>query len=167
VVVLTRDLRRGASTIVRRTLTTRADGSFSFRASASASRLLQFGWRSHVNDTRFATSGYLTLYARASAELRVSTARPRVGRRMTISGQMRGVERDGVTVLVQGRPRGARRWATFADTTASKSGRFSVRYRFRASASRGRRFVFRARLRPGATSPYRTGYSNSITVRVR
>jgi hypothetical protein len=166
-IVLTRDLRRGASTIVRKTLTTRSDGSFSYRAAASASRLIQFGWRSHVNDTRFATSGYLTLYARASARLAVSTRRPRVGRRITVSGQMRGVERDGVTVLVQGRASGSRRWETFADTTAASSGRFSVRYRFRASASRGKRFAFRARIRPGTTSPYRTGYSNRITVRVR
>jgi hypothetical protein len=152
---------------VRKTLTTRADGSFSYRAAASASRLIQFGWRSHVNDTRFTTSGYLTLYTRASAKLAVSTRRPRVGRLMTISGLMRGVERDGVTVLVQGRASGSRHWETFADTTARRSGRFSVHYRFRASASRGRRFAFRARIRPGTTSPYRTGYSNSITVRVR
>jgi hypothetical protein len=166
-IVLTRDLRRGASAIVRKTLTTRSDGSFSYRASASASRLIQFGWRSHVNDTRFATSGYLTLYARASATLAVSTRRPRVGRRMTISGQMRGVEREGVTVVVQGRASGSRRWETFADTTAASNGRFSVHYRFRASASRGRRFAFRARIRPGTSSPYRTGYSDTITVRVR
>jgi hypothetical protein len=165
--VLTRDLRRGAQGILRRTLTTRADGSFSYRAPASASRLIQFAWRAHVNDTRFTTSAYLTLNVRASARLSVSTRRPRVGARLTISGRMRGVAREGVTILVQGRPLGSRRWATFTDTTASHSGRFSVRYRFRASASRGKRFAFRARIRPGTASPYKTGYSNSITVRVR
>jgi hypothetical protein len=80
---------------------------------------------------------------------------------------MRGVDREGVTVLIQGRERGSRSWSTFADTEASRSGRFAVHYRFRASASHGRQFVFRARLRPGATSPYKTGYSNVVTVRVR
>jgi hypothetical protein len=167
VVILTRDLRKGAQTIARKTVTTRSDGSFSYRAPASASRLLQFAWRSHVNDTRFTASAYLTLNVRASAELHASTKRPRVGRLLTLRGRMRGVDREGVTVLVQGRQRGAKRWETFADTTASRTGAFSVRYRFRASASRGKRFVFRARIRPGATSPYRTGYSNSVTVRVR
>lgn len=167
VIVLTRDLRKGAQTIARKTVTTRADGSFSYRAAASASRLLQFAWRAHVNDTRFTTSSYLTLNVRASAALSVSTRRPRVGRRMTIRGRMRGVDREGVTVLVQGRARGSSRWETFADTTASRSGAFSVGYRFRASASKGRRFAFRARIRPGASSPYKTGYSNGITVRVR
>ena len=166
VLVLTRDLRRGAGLVVRRTLTTRADGSFSYRAWASASRLIQFGWRSHLNDVRFTASGYLTLEARASATLHVSTRHPRIGRRLRISGRMRGVDREGVTILVQGRRRGSRTWQTFADTTASRTGAFSVHYRFRASASRGRRFVFRARIRPGATSPYRTGYSNPVTVRV-
>jgi hypothetical protein len=167
VIVLTRDLRKGAQAIARKTVTTRSDGSFSYRAPASASRLLQFAWRAHVNDTRFTTSAYLTLDVRASAELHVSARHPRVGRRLTISGRMRGVDRDGVTVLVQGRQRGSKRWETFADTTASSKGGFSVRYRFRASASRGKQFVFRARIRPGATSPYKTGYSNSVTVRVR
>jgi hypothetical protein len=167
VIVLTRDLRRGARTIERGAVTTRADGSFSYRAPATASRLIQFAWRSHVNDTRFAASGYLTLNARASAKLSVSTRHPRVGRAMTIRGQMRGVDREGVTILVQGRAEGSRRWATFADATASRGGAFAVRYRFRASGSRGRRFAFRARIRPGATAPYRTGYSNSVTVRVR
>jgi hypothetical protein len=167
VVVLTRDLRRGAIAIQRKTVTTRSDGSFSYRASASASRLLQFAWRAHVNDTRFTTSAYLTLNARASAELHVSTRHPRVGRRMTISGEMRGVDREGVTILVQGRARGSRTWQTFSDTEASRLGRFKVHYRFRASASRGREFVFRARIRPGSTSPYKTGYSNVVTVRVR
>jgi hypothetical protein len=86
---------------------------------------------------------------------------------MAISGRMQGVEREGVTIIVQGRVRGSRSWATFADTTASRTGIFTVHYRFRASGSRGKRFEFRARIRPGATSPYKTGYSKVVTVRVR
>jgi hypothetical protein len=165
--VLTRDLRRGADTIARQSLTTRSDGSFNYRAPASASRLIQFAWRAHVNDTRYATSAYLTLNTRAAATLHASTRRPRVGARMAISGRMQGVEREGVTVIVQGRVRGSHRWETFADTTASRTGIFKVHYRFRSSGSRGKRFEFRARIRPGATSPYKTGYSKVVTVRVR
>jgi hypothetical protein len=165
--VITRDLRRGAGAIVRHSVTTRSDGSFNYRTPASASRLIQFAWRAHVNDTRYTTSAYLTLNVRAAATLHTSTRRPRVGARMAISGRMQGVEREGVTIIVQGRVRGSRNWETFADTTASRSGIFTVHYRFRASGSRGKRFEFRARIRPGATSPYKTGYSKVVTVRVR
>ncbi|HEX6022600.1 MAG TPA: hypothetical protein VFZ00_11440, partial [Solirubrobacter sp.] len=123
VALLTRDLRRNAPVVVRDTLTTDANGQFRTTVRASASRLLQFGWLSHANDVRFAANGYLTLRARASARLSVSTRRPRLGRRFTISGRLRGVSRDDVTVIVQGRARGQRRYSTFADTTTTRSGR--------------------------------------------
>ena len=164
--LLTRDLRRDAALIPRTTLTTADDGSFRTTVAASASRLLQFAWLSHANDVRFGANGYLTLQARASGKLSVSTRRPRVGRTMTISGQLRGVSRGGVPIVVQGRAGGSRRYDTFADTTTSSSGRFKVRYRFRSSASRGRTFVFRARIRPAPRFPYETGYSKTVSVRV-
>jgi hypothetical protein len=56
---------------------------------------------------------------------------------------------------------------TFADTTSSRTGRFKVRYRFRDSASRRHRFVFRARIRPAARFPYDHGLLATVTVRVR
>jgi hypothetical protein len=167
VLLLTRDLRQGTSLLPRATLTTDGDGRFRTTVAASASRLLQFAWLSRVNDIRFAANGYLTLQARASARLSVSTRRPRVGRSFTISGRLRGVSRGGVPVVVQGRARGSSRYDTFADTTTSSSGRFKVRYRFRSSGSRGRSFVFRARIRPAARFPYETGYSQTVTVKVR
>ena len=167
VMLLTRDLRRGAAVIPRATLTTDADGRFTTTVTASASRLLQFAWVSHANDIRFGANGYLTLQARASAKLGVSTRRPRVNHSFTISGQLRGVSRGGVPVVVQGRARGSKRYETFADTTTSSSGRFKVRYRFKASGSRGRSFVFRARIRPASRFPYETGYSQTVTVRVK
>ncbi|HWK25580.1 MAG TPA: hypothetical protein VNS09_03405 [Solirubrobacter sp.] len=166
VTLLTRDLRAGADVVARRTLTTDGDGRFSTVVTASASRLLQFAWLSHANDIRFAANAYLTLKARASASLRVSTRRPRVGRTLTVSGRLRGVSRGGVPVIVQGRAKGARRFETFADTTASANGTFKVRYRFRNAGSRGHRFQFRARIRPAARFPYETGYSQTVTVRV-
>ena len=70
-------------------------------------------------------------------------------------------------VVVQGRAaRLARATTTFADTTTSSNGRFKVRYRFRSAASRGRSFVFRARIRPAPRFPYETGYSKTVTVRI-
>ena len=166
VALLTRDLRRDAGLIPRATLTTAADGSFRTTVTATASRLLQFAWLSRANDVRFGANGYLTLQARAGGRLSVSTRRPRVGRTMTISGRLQGVSRGGVPIIVQGRAGGSRRYDTFADTTTSSSGRFKVRYRFRNPASRGRSFVFRARIRPAPRFPYETGYSKTVTVRV-
>jgi hypothetical protein len=167
VALLTRDQRRDAPLVPRTTLVTGADGTFRTTVSATASRLLHFGWISHANDVRFAANSYLTLRTRAAAQLKVSTRRPRVGRRFTIRGRLLGVSRKAVTVIVQGRARGSRRYSTFADTTTTRSGRFKVRYRFRDSGSRGRRFVFRARIRPTERFPYETGYSRTVTVRVR
>jgi hypothetical protein len=167
VALLTRDVRRDAPLVPRTTVVTGADGTFRTTVTATASRLLHFGWLSHANDVRFSANGYLTLQARADARLRVSTRRPRVGRRFTISGRLKGVSRGDVTVIVQGRAAGSRRYSTFADTTTTRSGRFKVRYRFRDSGSRGRRFVFRARIRPTERFPYETGHSRTVTVRVR
>jgi hypothetical protein len=167
VTLLTRDLRRDARLVERETLVTDAGGEFRTTVAATASRLLQFGWLPYANDIRFGANGYLTLQARADARIAVSTRRPRVGRAFTVSGRLRGVSRGGVPVIVQGRASGARRFTTFADTTSSSSGRFRVHYRFKNSGSRGRRFEFRARIRPAARFPYETGYSRSVTVRPR
>jgi hypothetical protein len=167
VMLLSRDLREGAELVPRATYTTDADGRFTAIVTASASRLLQFAWLSHANDIRFAANGYLTLQTRAASTLSVSTHRPRVGHALTISGRLKGVSRGGVPVIVQGRARGSKHYETFADTTTSASGTFKVRYRFRSSSSRGRSFVFRARIRPAARFPYETGYSSTESVRVK
>ena len=165
--LLTRDLRQEAALIPRTTLTTDADGRFRTTVAASASRLLHFGWVSRANDVRFGANGYLTLQARATGRLSTSTRRPRVGRSFTVSGKLSGVSRGGVPIIVQGRAAGSRRYAAFADTTTSSNGRFKVRYRFRNAGSRGHNFVFRARIRPGPRFPYETGYTRTVTVRVR
>jgi hypothetical protein len=165
--LLSRDLRSNAPIVPRQTTTTGPGGDFSFRVAASASRLLQVGWLSHLNDVRFAADGYLTLRARAASSLRVSTHAPRVGRRMTVRGRIHGVGRDRVTVVLQGRARGARRYQTFAVATASSHGLFKAHYTFRARGSRGHRFQFRAQIRPAASFPYELGYSTTVTVRVR
>ena len=80
---------------------------------------------------------------------------------------MRGtVPSRGVPVIFQGRM-GNGRYTTFADGRANRKGRFSVGYRFRSGASRGRTFTFRVKLRGDARFPYALGYSRRVTVRVR
>jgi hypothetical protein len=165
--LLTRDLRSGADVVPRASFTTDGDGRFSATVTASASRQLHFAWLARAADVRFGANGYLTLQARATGRLSVSTKRPRVGRTITITGKLSGVSRGGVPVLVQGRAAGSRRYDTFADATTSSTGRFRGRYRFRSAASRGRSFVFRARIRTAPRFPYETGYTKTVTVRVR
>ena len=165
--LLTRDLRQGADAIDRRGLRTRSDGSFRLTVRAKASRQIQVAWRARANDTRFAANGYLALKARASGSLRARPSAVRVGRSVTLTGRLKGYRRGGVPVVLQGKLRGARRFTTFADTTSSRRGTFHSRYRFQTAASRGRTFVFRARIRRAPGFPYETGVSRTVRVRVR
>jgi hypothetical protein len=164
--LVTTNRKPGARPVARKAVITEADGTFGLTTRGRASRTLTIGWKSHVNDTFHAASDSLTLRTRAGASLRASTRSPLLGRRVTLRGRLRDPAR-GVTVILQGRRAGARRFTTFADTSTRKGGRFSVGYRFRDSSSRGQRFTFRAKLKPGKRYPFETGYSRRVNVRVR
>jgi hypothetical protein len=163
--LLTRDKRPGASWVDRKGFTTPADGTFTGRVRAGASRSLLFVWRSHVNDSHTSASVELALRTRAAARIRVSTHRPLLGQLLVIRGRLRSPAR-GVTAILQGRAAGVGRYMTFADTTTGRHGRFKVGYRFHNPASRGKTFRFRAKLRAGKRYPFATGYSRRVTVRV-
>jgi hypothetical protein len=109
----------------------------------------------------------VTLLVRASSSL---TARPRsvaVGGRVRLTGTVRGtIPSREVALIFQGRS-GSGGYTTFADGRANRKGHFSIRYRFRSAASRGRTFSFRVKLRGDARFPYASGYSKRVTVRVR
>jgi hypothetical protein len=164
--LVTTNARPGARPVRRKSFRTAADGTFTGTVRARASRRLLLAWRSHLNDAHFAAGDELTLRTRASATLRASTRRPRLGERLTLRGRLRAPA-AGVTVILQGRRLGGARYTTFADTTTGTGGRFRVTYRFRDAASRGRAFRFRAKLRAGRSYPFATGYSRRVTVRVR
>jgi hypothetical protein len=164
--LLTRDLRQGASAIDRRGVRTRSDGSFRVTVRARASRQLQFAWRARANDARFAANGYLTLRARAAATLRVRPRAVGVGRSVRLTGRLKGMRRAGVPIVLQGKLRGARRFQTFADTSSGRRGTFRGRYTFQSAGSRGRVFVFRARIRRAPGFPYETGVTRTVRVRV-
>lgn len=162
----TRNRRPGAPTVLRKTTTTAADGTYAFSTRGRASRTLTVGWKSRRNDPSPAATAALTLRTRAAASLRVSTKRPLVGSRLVLRGRLREPAR-GVTVILQGRRPGSRRFTTFADTTTGRRGRYAVGYRFQSAASRGQRFTFRAKLKPSRRYPFETGYSRRVNVRVR
>jgi hypothetical protein len=162
----TRNKRPGARTRLRKATTTAADGTYAFATRAKASRALIIGWKSHRNDPAPAAKAGLTLRTRAGASLRPSTRRPLLGTRLVLRGRLKEPAR-GVTVILQGRRPGTKRFTTFADTTTGKRGRFAVGYRFQAANSRGHRFTFRAKLKPSRRYPFETGYSRRVHVRVR
>jgi hypothetical protein len=164
--LVTTNRRPGAAPVLRKTVTTAADGTFGLTTRGNASRRLTLGWKAHLNDGVHAATDSLLLRARAAATLRASSRRPRLGRRVVLRGRLRAPAR-GVTVILQGRRPGSRRFTTFADTSTRKGGRFAVGYRFRDPASRGRRFTFRAKLKPSRRYPFETGYSRKVGVRVR
>jgi hypothetical protein len=165
--VLTRDRRQSAGWVERYTTTTGADGSYRVRVRAAASRLTQIAWRSHVKDPGFQETAYVTLLARASSSLKATPRSVVVGGRVRLSGTVRGaIPSRGVPLIFQGRS-GKGQYTTFADGRANRKGRFSIHYRFRSGASRGRTFSFRVKLRGDARFPYASGYSKRVTVRVR
>jgi hypothetical protein len=164
--LVTTNRRPGARPVLRKTVSTAADGTFGLTTRGRASRTLTIGWKAHLNDGFHAAAADLTLRTRAAATLRASTRSPLLGRRLTLHGRLRAPAR-GVTVILQGRRPGARRFTTFADTTTGRHGRFAVGYRFRDPGSRGQRFAFRAKLKPGKRYPFETGYSRRVNVRVR
>jgi len=165
--VLTRDQRSGAGFVERALVTTAADGGYALTVRATASRLVQVGWRSHLSDPGFRENAYVRLDARASASL---TARPRairLGRALRLRGRIHGrIPRRGVPLIFQGRA-GHGRYTTFAEGRADRHGRFRAHYRFRSAASRGRSFSFRVKLRGNSRFPYALGYSQRARVRVR
>lgn len=160
-----RDLAPGARLRHRTSAVTQGDGTFAITTRARASRALVVGWRYRLGDALNAAQDELELRARAGASLYPSTQNPRVGRPFALRGRLAEPAR-GVSVILQGRPPGARRFTTFADTVTRRGGRFGGHYRFRDPASRGRRFAFRAKIKPGARYPYERGYSRTVRVRV-
>jgi len=165
--VLMRDRSSGARFIQRYTTKTRSDGIYRLRVRAAASRLIQVGWRSHLNDPGFQENAYVTMNTRASSSLKASGRTVGVGQALRLSGTVRGtVPSRGVPLIFQGRT-GNGRYTTFADGRANRKGRFTIRYRFRSGSSRGRTFTFRVKLRGDARFPYALGYSTRVRVRVR
>ena len=167
VAVLTRDLDDDDAKL-RTYVTTDGNGQFRYRATAYASRLYQFAWASHVNDVRYAANGYVTLLARASSTLHPSPHTTRVGQRVKLYGRLAGKRpRRSVDLVAQGRAGSRGPWRTFADGHIGRNGRFTVHYRFRDPASRGRTFSFRIKIERDSGFAYWGGYSRTARVRVR
>ncbi len=164
--ILTRDTDR-ESFVDRGSVTTDADGRFTYRPVAYASRLIQFAWKARVNDARYAANAYLTQRVRASASLRASRGTTGLFRRVTLRGVLRGRRLSNVDIVLEGRASGERKYRVFDRTETRKRGRFTTSVRFVQSASRGRTFRIRAKILPTGRFPYLRGVSRTVNVRVR
>ena len=165
--VLTRDRRQGARFVERSTATTGSDGVY--RVTVRAERLAPDADRLALAHQGPGLPGE-RLRDAGRARVRVAQRAAASGRRRRAGAperhRPRPIPSRGVPVIFQGRS-GKGRYTTFADGRANRKGRFSVRYRFRSAASRGRTFSFRVKLRGDARFPYASGYSKRVTVRVR
>jgi hypothetical protein len=166
IAVLTRDLDDNDAKL-RAYVRTGDHGYFYYKATAYASRLYQFAWASHVNDSRYTANGYVTLRARATASLSASPRHPRVGEKVVLTGRLAGKRpRRSVDIVAQGRGPGSG-YRTFADGRVGRSGRFRITYRFRDPSSRGHRFQFRIKIERDTGYAYYGGYSHTARVTVR
>lgn len=164
--VLTRELRTGTRSEFRTDVVTGPDGRVRIGLPPGASRTMQVQYRARVEDPQPVAIASVRLAVRAAATLRINPSRVRAGRRVRLSGTLRGTPRPGggKLVIVQAYDRG--RWRTFAAARASRStGRYVTRYRF-GSRARGS-YRMRTQVRTEASYPYALGYSTVRRVRVR
>jgi hypothetical protein len=148
-------------------LTTDAEGRVEYEVPPGASRHIRLGYTAFSTDPGPATTRTVRFSTRAGVRLSVSPTRVRNGRRVRLSGQLRGghLPGDGVLVTLQGRQPGFG-WRTFTTVRSRKRGRFASSYRFR-TIRRTTTVRFRAVMRRQTGYPYTTGGSPELRVRVR
>ena len=151
-----------------RRCTTRADGRFTYRTRAVASRALQLAWPSHVNDPAPAASGHLRLRTAAAATVRRQPA-PRRHRRSASasSGDCAATaSRAAPASSCCCRRSSAAAGGSSRSCAPSRTGRFSTRTRFTQPSPR-RVVRFRVFVPAGPGLPLRApGVSNARAVRL-
>jgi hypothetical protein len=163
VAVLQRHRKAGARSTQIATVTTGADGRFSYKLGSGPSRTLVFAYTAFAGDAKPAASSVLRTMVRAIVSLAAAPRSPRVGELMTLSGRLRLLPRAGVEVKIQ--PRQGLRWYTFGTVKTTKGGRFRWRYRFDPS-KRGSSFLFRVRV-DSPIYPFAPGNSRVVRIHVR
>ena len=144
--------------------TTSANGSWSLKAPAGASRLLQVAFYSHTLDTTPAS----TLDFRESVQGTVSMNAPRqarLGHALVFTGQLAGgyVPAGGESVQMEILYGG--RWRTIEVLPTNSKGRWSYKYVF--SLGVGASYLFRAVTVPNGAYPYMSSHSKPVRVTVK
>ena len=143
--------------------TTSANGSWSLKAPAGASRLLQVAFYSHTLDTIPAS----TLAFHENVRGAVSMHAPRrawLGRALVFTGQLPGgyVPAGGESVQMEIFYSG--RWRTIEVLPTNSAGRWSYKYVFTLGA--GASYLFRAVTVPNGAYPFMSSQSKPVRVKV-
>jgi hypothetical protein len=139
---------------------TDANGRFSFRLGPGASRRIWFVHRAGG----VSAAAAVVVRVRAPVRVRASSRSLRNGQTLVLRGRLGGHLRTR-GLLVEFQVRRGRSWSTFATSRTVRAGRFRYAYRFTRTFG-VQTYRFRARLPAQRGSPFSTGSSRRVTVRV-
>ena len=157
----------GAQARVEGSAHTAADGTWSFTVpGADSSRILEFRYRSHVNDTAPAASTKLELDVHAAISLHITPHVTSVGQTITFRGHVAGgpIPRGGKQLVLEARQAGGA-WIEFNVIRTDAAGRYRARYRFRFPGPVT--YQFRVLSKYEAAFPFIAGTSPIVRVHER
>jgi hypothetical protein len=161
--LLVRERRLGSRYTDRGSVTTVADGRFTFRITRGSSRRFRIAYRAYPGDAGLTAKSDISFNTKARITIHVPRhARSRGTVRFRGSLPGRPLPPRGVTLELQAHQPG-RGWRTIKTTRTRRGGLYSTRYRFNSA---GGRFTFRLRLRPNDSYPYARGTSKTVRIRV-
>jgi hypothetical protein len=156
--------RNGAPARPLPAVTTDAKGRFAIHLPKGPSRVLKLS--TPGTGENLGATGRLSVRVPARSTMHASRTSLAGGGSVTFSGTVRRlgqpVPTRGLVIILQGREAG--QWRTFEDTRTSRSGRWSVAYRFRGRAGT---YPIRAKIRRQSRFPFVLGYSRTVRVHVR
>ena len=162
--VMRQDKIPGAPLVAVGQVVTDGAGKFVYVTTAVRSRSFRFGYRTHLEDTAFASTTDVGLAVTAKLTLTTNHRSLRNGQSVVFRGSVAGAP-PKVRKVVELQVKKGSRWMTFRSTRL-RNGRFSERYRF--TRTRGRiTYVFRARVREEVGFPFLTSHSPAVKVTVR
>lgn len=149
------------------TVRTRADGSFSYRLGAGASRTLSFSYTAYSDDPTPASASAITIRVIPTISLKITPRRTHNRGTIEWTGKVAGGPYPAGGVSLQAQVREDGRWVTFDDILARR-GRFEYAYTF-LRTTEPTSYLFRVALPHGGAVgyPYQWAASRGINVRVR
>jgi hypothetical protein len=152
----------GARTAALPDVVSEADGGFTLRVAAGASRSLRFEYSDQLGGPPVVTST-LSLSVGAGVKLAVAPHTTRVGRSIYFSGRLRGgpIPSGGKPLVLEARSPGGT-WLEFDVIRSDAGGRFHASYRFKFPGPAS--YQFRVVCEAEADYPYARGVSNVVGV---
>jgi hypothetical protein len=165
IAVLQRRRRAGADPVEVATVQTAADGTFSYKLQHGPSRTITFAYKAFGGDAEPTGRNSLRTVVRALLTARLRPRSVRAGGKITLTGRLALLGREGVQVQIQARD--GRVWSKFGSVPVktTRGGRFRWTYRFKPTAA-GRTFAFRAHV-DSPIYPFAPGNSRPVYVDVR